>query len=201
MQNHPHLKDAQYRLVDAVAVEEYIRDAIIGTNRDVDRSDSAVSLVFLNIPYDDSQYIQNYYMETADRSTEKKVDYVGLMGFGGNDNDNMFVFDMWAVPWADDVYMDFLYLPVNANNMHDCQRPDCTTSIVLGHTESAAYQILTPSFLYPVTFHDNYFLDILVYLKPGGRVTVTPAVPGSLYEQRRDNTRDAVPVSVCRVGH
>ena len=176
VQNHPHLKDAQYRLVDAAAVEEYMRDVIIGTNRNVDKSDSAVNLIFLNIPYDDSQHIQNYYIETTDRSTGKKVDYVGLMGFGGDDKDNIFFFDMWAVPWVDDTYKEWHYWPVNTNNMHDCQKPDCTANIVLEHTESAIYQILTPSFLYPVTFHESYFLDILVYLKPGGRVTVTPAV-------------------------
>ena len=176
LEDHPYLQDKQYRLVDASAVEEYLQDVVIGSNPDLTLDgSSAANLVFLNIRQDEINYMQNYYVPTVDRATDKKIDYVGLMGFGSSTS-NTFFFDLWAIPWVDPDLDELFYLPSYMENLHDCQEPNCIAKIVSTHTDSAIYHILTPSFLYPVEFFDNYFLDVLLYLTPGGRITVTPSV-------------------------
>ncbi len=176
LERHPHLQDKKYRLVDALAVEEYLQDVIIGSNPDLVLDGSfTANFVFLNIEPTETKHIQNYYISTTDRATDKNVDYVGLMGFGSSTS-NTFFFDMWALPWEDQVLDDFFYLPSYMENLHDCHEPNCIAKIVSTHTDSAIYHILTPSFLYPVEFFDSYFLDVLLYLTPGGRITVTHSV-------------------------
>ena len=176
LEGHPHLHGKQYRLVDASAVEEYVHDAIIGTDPDLAREESStVNLVLLNIGPGETDHIQNYYVPTADRATGKKVDYVGLMGFGSSAG-NVFFFDMWALPWVDPDLEELYRSPAYMGNLHDCREAGCLAEIASRHAGSAIYHILTPSFLYPVEFYDSYFLDVLLYLTPGGRVTVTPSV-------------------------
>ena len=174
LEYHPDLHDKQYRLVDAAAVEEYVQDVIIGTNPDLTAGPSStVNLVFFNIEPDRMDHIQNYYITEADRATGQKMDFVGLMGFGGASN--TFFFDMWAVPWVDAVHEWAFRAPTYTDNLHDCWEPGCLSEIVRHHTESSIYHIVTPSFLYLVESYDRYVLDVLLYIMPGGRVTVTPA--------------------------
>lgn len=176
LERHPHLHGKQYRLVDASAVEEYVHDTIIGSSPDLAREGSSTAnLVFLNIEPGETGHMQNYYVPTADRATGKEVDYVGLMGFGSSTG-NMFFFDMWALPWVDPDLEDLFHSPSYMGNLHDCRGASCLADIASRHAGSAIYHILTPSFLYPVEFYDSYFLDVLLYLTPGGRVTVTPSV-------------------------
>ena len=173
LKGHPDLHDIQYRVVDAAVIEEYIQENIIDGDPDLG-APSSVNLVFLNIPPDEMGHIQNYYTSDKDKATGERIDFVGLMGFGG-DAGNTFFFDMWAVPWIDYDPEHLHHIPPYMANLHDCRAAHCITDMVTLHTESAIYHILTPSFLYPIEFHDKYFLDILVYLKPGDRITVTPA--------------------------
>ena len=183
------LEDIPYRQVDAVAVESYINDVVIAADPDLG---GFANIVFVDIPHDESGYLQNYYTSNRDAASGKRIDHVGLMGYGGsknadaNDRNRLFFYDLWAVPWVDYDHESGKYLIYpEMRNMYDCQDAGddvkndtyhaCRAAIAGQHASSATYHIATPSLLYPIYNHERYKLDILLYLKPGSSVTVTPA--------------------------
>ena len=171
IQQHPELSESEYRLVDAEVIESHLHEAVIQADPELTRPSSA-NLIFLDID-PDVGHIRNYYTSGLDKATNHRTDFVGLMGYGGNHN--LFFFDMWAVPWVDyDTKSGSHVVRGYMKNLHDC-KGSCVSEIVAEHAESAVRHIVTPPLLYPVEHYDEYNLDVLVYLKPGGHVTVTPA--------------------------
>lgn len=196
------LTDVPYRQVDAVAVEEYILSKVIGEDPSLTAGVFA-NLVFVDIPHDQSGYLQNYYTSNADAASGKRIDHIGLMGYGGSkasdsrgesDRSRLFFYDVWAVPWVDYDHRKNRYVvDPSMHNMYTCTHSAetgtgsgvrssdssgtdvCRSDIVKSHVSSAARHIITPSLLYPIQNYQNYKLDILLYLKPGSSVTVTPA--------------------------
>lgn len=169
------LADTEYRLADAEHIESHIMESIIWSDPDVsDATVTTANLVFFDAGPDVSKHIRNYYTSNPDAATGQIMRHVGLMGYGGNYN--MFFYDLWAVPWVDydakrGQYIIYSYMA----NMHDCKADTCRADIVAKRASSALYHIVTPSLLYPVEYHDRYKLDVLLYLKPSGRITLTPA--------------------------
>lgn len=161
----------EYRDVDALAMEEYLYEHFIGSNPDLTKSNS-VNLIFLNTDLGDINYLHNYFLSDFDKSTDEKHNFYGLMGYGGNYN--MYFFDLYAVPWIDIDRDTFEYtFPSWIESLHDCILERCFRDLVAFHTKSALSQIITPSFLYPIDYYEKYILDVVIYLKPGGRVSLT----------------------------
>ena len=170
--------EPEYRLVDARAVEEYLHESVIASDPALADPASA-NLVFLAADPSDVGYLYNYRLDGFDKSTDKRFEYVGLMGYGGVHN--MQFFDLYAAPWIDIDIVTFKYDEWgHLHSLHDCGRAyasaeECFYDAASFHTRSALSHIVTPSFVYPVEHHERYLVDVLVYVAPGGAVTVTPA--------------------------
>lgn len=168
--------EPEYRLVDAEAVEEYVYETMIASDPDLADPASA-NLVFLAAGPDDVGYLYSYGVDGHDKATGKPFTQVGMMGYGGNYN--MYFFDLYSVPWIDIDTDTFEYaLPEHLDSLHDYDqavRRDRMAGIALMHTSAALRHIVTPSFLYPVEYHDQYLVDVLVYVEPGSHNTITPA--------------------------
>ena len=168
----------EYRLVDALAVEEYLHETVIASDPALADPASA-NLVFLAADPSDVGYLYNYRLDGFDKSTDKRFEYVGLMGYGGVHN--MQFFDLYAAPWIDIDIVTFKYDEWgHLHSLHDCDTgytsaEECFYDAASFHTRSALSHIVTPSFVYPVEHHERYLVDVLVYVAPGGAVTVTPA--------------------------
>ncbi len=168
----------EYRLVDALAVEEYLYEEVIASDPDLADPTSA-NLVFLTPDPSDVRYLYNYRLDGFDKSTDKRFEYVGLMGYGGVHN--MQFFDLYAAPWIDIDIWTFKYDEWDRlHSLHDCDASylsyeECFYDAASFHARSALSHIVTPSFVYPVEHHERYLVDVLVYVAPGGAVTVTPA--------------------------
>lgn len=170
--------EPEYRLVDALAVEEYLHETVIASDPALADPASA-NLVFLAADPSDVGYLYNYRLDGFDKSTDKRFEYVGLMGYGGVHN--MQFFDLYAAPWIDIDIVTFKYDEWgHLHSLHDCDTgytsaEECFYDAASFHTRSALSHIVTPSFVYPVEHHERYLVDVLVYVAPGGAVTVTPA--------------------------
>ena len=170
--------EPEYRLVDALAVEEYLHEEVIASDPGLADPASA-NLVFLAADPEDVGYLYNYRLDGFDRSTDKRFEYVGLMGYGGVHN--MQFFDLYAAPWIDIDIATFKYdEPGHLHSLHDCEiagmsDDECFYDAASFHVRSALSHIVTPSFVYPVEHHERYLVDVLVYVAPGGAATVTPA--------------------------
>ena len=170
--------EPEYRLVDALAVEEYLHESVIASDPALADPASA-NLVFLAADPSDVGYLYNYRLDGFDKSTDKRFEYVGLMGYGGVHN--MQFFDLYAAPWIDIDIATFKYDEWgHLHSLHDCGRvyasaEECFYDAASFHARSALSHVVTPSFLYPVEHHERYLVDVLVYVAPGGAVTVTPA--------------------------
>ena len=168
--------EPEYRLVDADAVEEYVYETMIASDPDLADLSSA-NLVFLAPDPNDVGYLYSYGVGGHDKATDKPFEQVGMMGYGGNHN--MYFFDLYAVPWIDIDTGTFEYdRPEHLASLHDRDpevRRGSLAGIALMHASAALHHIVTPSFLYPVEYHDSYLVDVLVYVEPGGYNTITPA--------------------------
>ena len=170
--------EPEYRLVDALAVEEYLHEEVIASDPGLADPASA-NLVFLAADPEDVGYLYNYRLDGFDRSTDKRFEYVGLMGYGGVHN--MQFFDLYAAPWIDIDIKTFKYdEPDRLHSLHDCgaygmSDDECFYDAASFHVRSALSHIVTPSFVYPVEHHERYLVDVLVYTAPGGAATITPA--------------------------
>ena len=163
--------NVDYRIIDALATEEFLYENIVGSNPSLSKANSA-NLIFLKTDLEDVDYLHNYYLDDIDKSTKIQNSYFGLMGYGGNYN--MFYFDLYAVPWIDIDRETFLYVePPWIESLHDCSSEECFRNLVTFHTKSALSSIVTPSFLYPIDYHQKYLVDIVVYDIPGG-TSLTP---------------------------
>ena len=163
--------EGQYRIIDALATEEYLYETIIGSNPSLTKQNS-VNLIFLKTDLDDVDYLHNYFLSDIDKSTKAEHTYDGLMGYGGNYN--MFYFDLYAVPWIDFDRQTFDYAePPWISSLLDCSSEQCFRDLVIFHTKSSLNHIITPSFLYPIEYFEKYLLDIVVYDIPGG-TSLTP---------------------------
>lgn len=176
----------EYRLVDALAVEEYLYEEVIASDLEL-ANPAAANLVFLAAAPSDVGYLYNYRLDGFDKSTDKRFEYVGLMGYGGVHN--MQFFDLYAAPWIDIDIVTFKYDEWgHLHSLHDCDvsslsSDECFYNAASFHARSALDHVVTPSFLYPVEHHDRYLVDVLVYVAPGGAVTVTPASLGRLIDE------------------
>ena len=158
--------EGNYRIIDALATEEYLYETIIGSNPSLTKPNS-VNLIFLKTDLDDVVYLHNYFLTDVDKSTKVEHTYDGLMGYGGNYN--MFYFDLYAVPWIDFDRQTFDYAePPWISSLLDCSSEQCFRDLVIFHTKSSLNHIITPSFLYPIEYFEKYLLDIVVYDIPGG---------------------------------
>ena len=170
--------EPEYRLVDALAVEEYLYREVVASDPALADPASA-SLVFLMPDPLETRYLYNYRIDGVDKSTGKVFEYVGLMGYGGVHN--MQFFDLYASPWIDIDISTFKYDEWDRlYSLHDCEvflasYEECFYDAASFHVRSALGHIVTPSFLYPVEHHERYLVDVLVYEAPGGSTTVTPA--------------------------
>lgn len=170
--------EPEYRLVDALAVEEYLYEEVVASDPDLADPASA-NLVFLTPDPADVGYLYNYRLDGFDKSTDKRFEYVGLMGYGGVHN--MQFFDLYAAPWIAIDLKTFKYDEWDhLHSLHDCDAgypspEECFYDAASFHARSALSHIVTPSFVYPVEHHERYLVDVLVYVAPGGAVTVTPA--------------------------
>ena len=170
--------EPEYRLVDALAVEEYLYEELVASDPGLADPASA-NLVFLVPDPSDVGYLYNYRLDGFDKSTDKRFEYVGLMGYGGVHN--LQFFDLYAAPWIDIDIATFKYDEWgHLHSLHDCDTyypspEECFYDAASFHTRSALSHIVTPSFVYPVEHHERYLVDVLVYVAPGGAVTVTPA--------------------------
>ena len=170
--------EPEYRLVDALAVEEYLYEEVVASDPALSDPASA-NLVFLVPDPSDTRYLYNYRLDGFDKSTDKRFEYVGLMGYGGVHN--MQFFDLYAAPWIDIDIVTFKYDEWgHLHSLHDCEvfrlsPEECFYDAASFHARSALSHIVTPSFVYPVGHHERYLVDVLVYVSPGGAVTITPA--------------------------
>lgn len=164
---------ADYRLVDALAVEEYIQEKLVGSRPDLSGPNS-VNLVFLIMGPDKPGFLRNYYMESNDDATDQRFSSVGLMGYGGN-YDMMF-FDLYAAPWFDlDLAAGNYYFPPWVKSAHDCTTNVCLLDLVSFHAKATLQHVVTPPTLYQIQNSEKYVIDALVYTKPGQSNTITPS--------------------------
>lgn len=170
--------DIPYRLVDALKMEEYIYKEYVSPHSDRNGPYTA-NLVFLKLDLNDAGYLRNYHIVGGDKASGKETEYTGLMGFGGTHN--MFFYDLYAAPWLDyDLDANQYRIPPHAASLHDCAGSRCAADMISDHVDGALRHIVTPSFLYPVESHQKHLVDLLVYVMPGGRTTITPASIGSI---------------------
>jgi len=171
-----------YRQVDALAIEEYIYERLIGNNPELSESDS-VNLVFLALGLDDANYLRNYYISSRDDATGERFTAHGLRGFGGSHN--MMFFDLHAAPWVyDDWLYDYFYgdgvlsyeSDLTQFTLHDCYSPACMGELVVFHTDQALQYVVSPHLLYPVVDADRYVVEALIYVLPYDRATVTKGI-------------------------
>lgn len=172
-----------YRIIDALAVEEYIQEKLVGSNPDLSGPQS-VNLVFLSMDFDQADFLRNYFIRSSDDATDKVFKSVGLRGYGGNYN--MMFFDMYAAPWIHfeqdtgehyfpDLNVGDHYFPHWIESMHDCDTEECMAFMIDFTTESALRYVISPSLQYDIHGADKYVVDVLVYTKPGQSSTITPA--------------------------
>ena len=187
-----------YNLNNAEDVENHLYEKIIKNDSNLNKSND-VNLIFIgNNEGEQSRInsIQSYFVSQEDKASKKKFNGYGLTGYGGNYN--MYFFDLYAAPWVDYDFDtgNFWYYP-EMYNMYDCKRygdilvshsknwasleteesshSDCLSEIVSLQVNSALTHIITPSLVYPVDFHNNFLVDIVLYSKPGLQSTVTPS--------------------------
>jgi len=172
----------QYRSVDAIAIEEFLYETIIGPDQSLTKPNS-VNLIFLKTDLDDVDYLHNYFLNDVDKATGGEHSYFGLMGYGGNYN--MFFFDLYAVPWIDFDRQTFEHtLPTWVKSLHDCSTDQCFRELVIFHTKSSLSHIITPSFLYPIENYEKYFVDIVVYDVPGKTGLTSQALTKFINEEQ-----------------
>ena len=187
-----------YNLNNAEDVEDYLYENIIKNDSNLNKSND-VNLIFLgNNEGEQSRInsIQSYFVSQEDKASKEKFNGYGLTGYGGNYN--MYFFDLYAAPWVDydwDTGNFFYYYEMY--NMYDCPRygnilvsnsknwstielqershSDCLSEIVSFNVNSALTHIITPSLVYPVDFHHNFLVDLVIYTGPGASSTLTPA--------------------------
>ena len=165
--------DIAYRLVDAQKIEEYLYKTYVSPYSERNGPYTA-NLIFLKMDLEDVPYLRNYHVNSIDSASGKSAQYTGLMGYGGTYN--MFFYDLYAAPWLDFDLDEFeYYIPPHAASLHDCADRRCEIELVTGHVGGALSHIVTPSLLYPIESHPKYLVDLLVYVMPGGRITITPA--------------------------
>ena len=172
--NHPEWDDLGYRAVDAVAVEEYLHERIIGGSPEL-AGPGSVNLVFLALDLGDADYLRNYYVDSTDGATRGTFTAHGLMGFGGNYN--MLFFDLYAAPWIDwDLASSQYHYPQWIETLHDCDSSRCLAEMVSFHAGESLRYVVSPHLLYRVTDADRYAIEALVYIKPGGQATITASL-------------------------
>ena len=161
-----------YRLIDALATEEYIYEKFIGSNPKLSDPNS-VNLVFLAMDLDDANFLRNYSVVSQDDASDKEFSSMGLMGYGGNYN--MLFFDLYAAPWIDlDLQTFDYYFPPWIESAHDCNTNACVADLITFHTSEALQYVVSPHLLYPITNADKYIVNAMIYTKPGGKNTLTP---------------------------
>ncbi|MHA7734257.1 hypothetical protein [Nitrosopumilus sp. S6] len=161
-----------YRLIDALATEEFIYEKFIGSNTELSDPDS-VNLVFIAMDLDDADFLRNYSVTSRDDASGKEFSSMGLMGYGGNYN--MLFFDLYAVPWLDLDIQTFEYaFPPWIESAHDCDSSQCVADLITFHTSEALQYVVSPHLLYPIKNAEQYVVNVLIYTKPGGQNTVTP---------------------------
>ena len=180
--NHPEWVDydydgnfyynISYRLVDALAVEEYIYEKFVGSNPAL-TSPNSVNFAFLAMDLEDVDYLRNYSVTSEDDASGESFSSVGLMGFGGNNN--MLFFDLYAAPWFDIDLQSYEYVfPPWIETLHDCNLTSCMVDLITLHTSDALQYVVLPPLLYPVKNSEKFVVDILLYKKPGTSNVLTP---------------------------
>ncbi|MDA1347196.1 MAG: hypothetical protein O3C48_08285, partial [Crenarchaeota archaeon] len=167
---------------NAEYVEEQIYEIVIKDDPNLSSNDN-INLIFLsssdNTPWN---FWKNYFIEQKDSSTKKQFTKIGLTGYGGNYN--FYYFDLYAMPWIEFDIEGFLnneydstkwfYTPLGMGNLHDCTDDSCFSEIITEDVNSAIHHISAPSFVYPVDYHPNYLIDLVVYNAPiGSSIGVT----------------------------
>ena len=161
-----------YGLIDAEAMEKFLFNEFVSIDKNRTSQDS-INLIFLAMDLNEAPFLRNYYLNNRDDSTNENFSYFGLMGYGGNHN--MMYFDLYSAPWIDYDYNFDLVFPEWLSNAHDCSSNQCMADMIGYHTENALMFIVTPDLIYPVKSSDKFTIDLVVYTKPGGSNTVTPA--------------------------
>jgi hypothetical protein len=87
-----------YRLIDALATEEYIYEKFVGSNSELS-SPNSVNLAFIAMDLEDANFLRNYSISSRDDASREIFTSNGLMGYGGNYN--MMFFDLYAEPWIE----------------------------------------------------------------------------------------------------
>ena len=167
---------------DAEYVENQINEIIIKDDSKLSPNDK-VNLIFLK---DKKRYenllnaetleeqkkhtmYQNYFIQQKNISGET-FSKIGLTGYGGNYN--FYFFDLYAMPWLEILWLwddyGWFNTPIGMENLHDCTAASCFSKIIAEDVNSAIHHIVTPSFVYPVDYHSNYLLDVVVYNLPTG---------------------------------
>ncbi len=172
-----------YRLVDALAIEEYVYEKFVGSNPDLSNPTS-VNLVFVAMDLEDADFLRNYSTSNKDDASGETFSSMGLMGYGGNYN--MLFFDLYAAPWFDIDTQTWEYVfPPWVETLHDCNTNQCFTELITYHASEALQYVISPHLLYPIKNADKYVIEALVYTKPGGPNTVTPQTMSSFVDEEK----------------
>ena len=170
-----HRFNAEYRLIDASAIEDFFYQELILPNPDYSNQNAA-NLIFIAGDPNQIEYIHNYYLKTKDPSMERSHEAVGLMGFGGNYN--FYFFDLYAYPWDPIQGFPGSYDPSLINeysNFHDIKSQDKRSELISNYVNNATALIITPSYVYPPVYKTQYLIDITIAAS-GGSAAISTTV-------------------------
>ncbi len=165
--------EIEYKLMDAESLESFLYQEIVSKDPSLNKPNS-VNLIFLADSPDKIEFLHNYKVTKKDSSTDRKHTEIGLMGYGGNYN--LYYFDLYAFPWDPYQGLQGFYDPNKISqfsNFHDLKTDKQRGQLLANYINNSTNLLITPSYLYPPLYKQDYLIDLVIVTERGSTAIVT----------------------------
>lgn len=154
----------EYRLIDAVAIENHLHENFIKG-----KYDDMANIFFLNYDFEELNFHRNYILETNDYSYGEKFNAIGLMGYGGQNE--LYFIDLYSLPWKQMNNTNDFVIQDSFKSQLACE--DCQNELIIDYTADFLKHIVNPYFVYDPGVYSEINVDILIYQKRGGSAVIS----------------------------